>query len=289
MPHTLSNQAINRAKANMDHIYAEPDPRAYFRELDRVDYAIPDRAKPVFRALIDHLAARRGAPIRTLDLGCSYGINAAILKHDLSMADLYARYTDPALDAASSDAVIAADRAYFDDLPESASAEMIGLDPAETAIAYAERSGLIEHGLSLNLEEESLSDAAATLVAPVDLVMSTGCVGYVGAKSFDRLLPAMTADRAPWLANFVLRMFPFDPIAETLADHGYVTEKLEGARFVQRCFMSDDEQAGVIGKLKAQGIDPTGIETEGDLIAEFYLSRPAADADRPIEALLSGR
>lgn len=286
MPHTLSNQAINRAKANMDHIYAEPDPRAYFRALDTVDYAIPDRAKPVFRALIDHLAETRGAPVRTLDLGCSYGINAAILKHDLSMADLYARYSDPSLDTASPEEVIAADRAYFDDLPDAAPTEVIGLDPAAPAIAYAERAGLIEHGLALNLEEEPLPEAAAATVAPVDLVMSTGCVGYVGATSFERLLPAMTADRAPWLANFVLRMFPFDPIADTLADHGYVTEKLEGARFVQRRFMSDDEQAGVIGKLKAQGIDPTGVETEGDLIAEFYLSRPAADADRPTEALL---
>lgn len=287
MPHALSNQAINRAKANMNHIYAEADPRAYFRELETVDYAIPDRAKPVFRALIGHLAESRGTPVHALDLGCSYGINAAILKHDLSMADLYRRYTDPALDDASSEEMIAADRAYFDGLPDAAPAEVIGLDPAEPAVAYAEQAGLIEQGLALNLEEEPLPDAAAAAMAPVDLVMSTGCVGYVGATSFDRLMPAVGEGDAPWLANFVLRMFPFDPIAETLQAHGYVTEKLDGARFVQRRFMSEEEQAGVLEKLEAQGVDPAGVETEGDLVAEFYLSRPRAEADRPVADLVA--
>jgi len=287
MPHTLSNQAINRAKANMDHIYAEPDPRAYFRELDTVDYAIPDHAKPIFQALIGHLAAARGAPVRALDLGCSYGINAAILKHDLSMADLYARYADPGLDDAAPEQVIAADRVYFNSLPETTAAEMIGLDPAVPAIAYAERVGLIGQGLAVNLEEEPLSEEAAEAVAPVDLVMSTGCVGYVGATSFARLLPAMATEGAPWLANFVLRMFPFEPISGMLADHGYVTEKLDGVRFAQRRFTSADEQADVIEKLEAQGIATEGVETEGDLIAEFYLSRPQAEAERPIRALLA--
>ncbi len=35
-------------KANMDAIYGEADPRAYFRELGKLDYRIPELAKPIF-------------------------------------------------------------------------------------------------------------------------------------------------------------------------------------------------------------------------------------------------
>ncbi len=121
----------------------------------------------------------------------------------------------------------------------------------------------------------------------VDLVTSTGCVGYVTEKSFKRLLPAVTQGQSPWIGNFVLRMFPFDPIEETLQDWGYVTEKLEGRTFVQRRFASAEEHEQVLEQLRERGIDPTGKETEGNLLADFYLSRPANEvAEAPIERLL---
>ena len=80
---------INEAKANMDHIYDQADPRSYFRELRKLDYAIPDAAKPIFQKLIANLRLRRNDHVHILDLGCSYGVNAALLKHDLSMPELY--------------------------------------------------------------------------------------------------------------------------------------------------------------------------------------------------------
>ena len=60
---------------------------------------------------------------------------------------------------------------------------------------------------------------------------STGCIGYVTEKTFERLLPAVTkGGHAPWMANFVLRLWSFEPIEETLSDWGYVTEKLQDRR-----------------------------------------------------------
>ena len=89
------------------------------------------------------------------------------------------------------------------------------------------------------------------------------------------------------MGNFVLRLFPFDAIEKTLSDWGYVTEKLEGRTFVQRHFTSSDEHEQVLEQLCERGIDPTGRETEGNLLAEFYLSRPADElAEFPIERLL---
>ncbi len=281
-------EEINEAKANMDHIYDQPDPRAYFRELRKLGYAIPGHAKPIFQKLISHRRRRVNDTVHVLDLGCSYGVNAALLKHDLSMSDLYDHWGNTALTDVTPEEVAARDRRYFGNLDEPEDIEVIGLDQAESAIAFAEEAGLLNEGLAVNLETEPLPGPAEQDLAQVDLVMSTGCVGYVTEKSFDRLLPAVTRGQPAWMGNFVLRLFPFDAIEDNLKDWGYATEKLEGRTFVQRRFESDEEQEQVLEQLCDRGIDPTGQETEGHLLAEFYLSRPTNElADLAIERLLA--
>lgn len=281
-------QEINEAKVSMEDIYNQSDPRAYFRELNKLGYAIPDTAKPIFQKLIRHLQRDRDDTIHVLDLGCSYGVNAALLKHDLSMEELYDHWGQKALIDATPEEVIMHDRHFFDNHDEQEDISVISLDQADSAITFAEESGLLDEGITVNLETEQLSALAKEDLAPVDLVTSTGCVGYLTEKSFERLLPAVTQGQSPWMANFVLRMFPFDTIEETLNDWGYVTEKLEGRTFDQRQFASHEEQEQVIEQLSTQGIDPTGKEAEGHLLAEFYLSRPANEvAKAPIEQLFA--
>jgi len=278
---------INEAKANLDHIYNELDPRAYFRELKKLDYAIPEVAKPVFQTLIDALQQRRDDPIQVLDLGCSYGINAALLKHDLSIDELYDRWGGKDVSKVATEEIIARDQRFFADLETPDGLDVVGIDVAEKAISYGEEVGLLDESFAVNLETEPLSPVAKEELASVDLVTSTGCVGYVTEKSFDRMLPAMESGQKPWFANFVCRMFPFDAIEGCLGEWGYVTEKLENKTFLQRHFASVDEQEQVIEQLRDQGVDPTGLEDEGDLLAEFYLSRPKADAAAlPIDRLL---
>ena len=281
-------EEINEAKANLNHIYDQADPRAYFRELHKLDYGIPGAAKPIFQKLISHLQRRGDDAIRILDLGCSYGVNAALLKHDLSMEDLYEHWGQTKLADAASEDVIARDESFFAEFDDADGIEVIGLDQAQNAISFAEKVGLLDEGLAEDLEIGPLSARGKEELAPVDLVTSTGCVGYVTEKSFARLLPTLTQGRPPWIANFVLRLFPFDVIEATLKDWGYVTEKFEGHIFVQRRFASADEQEQVLEQLRDQGIDPTGKEADGHLVAEFYLSRPAKDvANLPVARLLT--
>jgi hypothetical protein len=278
---------INEAKANMDGIYDQRDPRAYFRELRMLGYAIPSSAKPTFQKLIGNLQFRQENPVHVLDIGCSYGVNAALLKYDLTMAELYDHWCDRSLIGATYEDVIAHDQRFMDSLDYHTDISVTGLDLAESAISFAEDSGLLDEGLALNLETEALPEDAKENLAGVDLVMSTGCVGYVTEKSFERLLPAVTKRKSPWMGNFVLRMFPFDVIEKTLNDWGYVTEKLEGRTFLQRNFASAIEQEQVLEQLCDQNIDPTGKEADGQLLAEFYLSRPAKNvAYMPIDQLL---
>lgn len=283
-------EQINEAKAEMGHIYNQPDPRAYFRELKGLGYSIPDEAKPVFKRLIGHLRrSRNEGTVHLLDLGCSYGVNAALLKYDLAMTDLYRHWEQDHPKDASPQEVAEIDQRYFANLDEPEDIEVIGLDQAENAVFFAEEIGLLDEALAVNLETGTLTKSNEEELAAVDLIASTGCVGYVTEKSFERLLPAVAPGRLPWMANFVLRMFPFDTIEQTLSEHGYVTEKLENHTFVQRRFASAEEREQVLDHLAEQGIDPTGKETEGYLLAEFYLSRPANERNgATVDSLVLG-
>ena len=280
---------INEAKIDMGSIYDRPDPRAYFNTLQRLDYAIPTSAKPLFQKLISRLRRQRGQEeVCVLDLGCSYGVNAALLKHDLSMDELYDRWTQDELEQATSEEVIEMDQQFFSELADPENLKVIGIDQAENAVAFAEEIGLVDEGLPINLEKETLPADARRDIVPVDLMISTGCVGYVTEKSFERLMQPLTERRPAWIANFVLRMFPFDAIERALGDWGYRTEKLAGRYFKQREFASAEEREQVIEQLRSQDVDPTGLEAEGRFVAEFYLSRPEAEArELPLKRLLA--
>ncbi len=80
-------------KVSLDHIYTQPDPRTYFGSLRGLDYRIPELAKPYFARLIAELGADSPARgVTVVDIGCGYGVNAALLRCDCTMDDLYEHY-----------------------------------------------------------------------------------------------------------------------------------------------------------------------------------------------------
>ena len=255
-------------KVSLDHIYTQPDPRAYFSTLRRLEYGIPELAKPHFTALIEEYRSVTGtARPQVLDIGSSYGINGALLRCGLSMADLYERYGSESVQFDARDDLLARDRA----LPHSDSPRLVGLDVSEPALAYARESGFLDDAVCADFERGEPTEAQAAVLAPTDVVISTGCLGYVGAPTIERVVTA--CDRPPWMAHFVLRMFPFEPIAEVLAKLGYETEQHEGV-FRQRRFASAEEQAQVLDTLASVGVDPAGHETDGWFYARLFVSKP---------------
>lgn len=263
------------SKACFDDIYRQADPREYFRVLYGLDYVIPQLAKDVFGQLVAQLEILRGRPIKVLDLGCSYGTNAALLRHPLSLDRLAQRYSDLAQSGCSPQDIVALDRNYFRSWPRQ-DVSIVGLDASPPAIRYAREVGLLDDGLALDLEQTAPTAEFENMVRDVDLVISTGCVGYVGKKTFDAI--AAAAKGSPWFASFVLRMYSFDEIEAAFDAKGYVTEKLNGVTFVQRRFASEAECKTTMAALEARGIDVSGKEAEGLLIAEFFLSRPKAES-----------
>ncbi len=275
---------INTGKANFDGIYTSPDPREYYRVLYGLDYIIPDLAKGIFGNTIAALEEKLDRPIRVLDVGCSYGNNAALIRFPLDIQRMAQRYGDMQAEGLSTAELIMLDRNYFRSWPRH-DIEIIGCDISAPALEYARKVGLIDAAIPGNFELSSIPEEAKELLKGVDLIISTGSIGYVTERTLGKMMEAI-GEPAPWVASFVLRMFPYNPIEALLERSGLVTEKLQGVTFVQRRFESEGECQNVLQRLSELGIDPTQKEAEGLYHAEFYLSRPDADVDAfPLDSI----
>jgi SAM-dependent methyltransferase len=278
--------AINLSKANFDEIYTAGDPRSYFSVLGSLDYMIPDVAEPVVRQILAAKTHTYGRQPLVLDVGCSYGINAAVHRFPLGFNTLRARYARREMMALGSEEVARLDRNFYAGWPDVGLARFIGLDVSAPAIRYATHARLIDHGIIADLESNPLAPEDARIVRPADVLLSTGAVGYVTDRTYRKLLSAV--EHPLWVVSFVLRMFPYDPLEEALSEHGLVTERLASATFVQRRFRDVEEFEKTLAALAERGIDTNGFGSEGLFHAELFVSRPAADVRAaPLDELVT--
>ncbi|WP_225727596.1 MULTISPECIES: class I SAM-dependent methyltransferase [unclassified Nocardia] len=263
-------------KASFDDIYDRPDPRDYYARMSELDYRIPELAKPYFQRQFDDYRAATGATrITVLDIGCSYGVNAALLRFDTTMRGLADHYG--AAGAADRADLLARDRTVLTAADGQPDVRFVGMDASMTALSYAREAGLLHDTVHADLENAEPTDAQRDTLAAADLVISTGCVGYITEKTLTRVATAHPT-RRPWMAHFVLRMYGFDAIAAALAELGYRTERAPGL-FEQRRFASAAERTRVLNTLAANGIDTDDCESDGWLYANLYLSRPHTDSE----------
>lgn len=226
---------------------------------------MPQLAQPVFDQLLAALAtdSDEESPVRVLDVCCSYGINAALMRCDVTLDDLFDRYTDPSLDDVSPADLARADADYYAQRRHSDAVQVSGLDAA---------------------------DACTADLSTIDLVTMTGGSSYVTESTFGRVAAAAGHGSPPWVAAFVLRTLPYDHIAGRMSDFGMLTEQLEGVSFPQRRFASADEQQSALAAVSSRGLDAAGLEETGRYYTDRYISRPAAEAtDRSLPELLDSR
>jgi len=268
-------------KIDVDDLYAAPSPAAYVQFLCAHDYRLPLHATTILRTVLSELRARRNRKtLRVLDLGCSYGIMSAFLRHDLDLDALHKHYHDGYDTARAPEDVYRSDADWFAASRRDDGLAIVGIDPAGPAVDYAGATGLIDDGCALSLENDApLAGDVARMLSGLDLVFSTGVIGYAGVQTIRRLL-ALNVATQPWLLNFVLRGVDYGPIAQFLAGEGYVTARDRNI-YRQRKFAGDEERERWLDNLRRQGIDAAGCETTGYSCAELFLSRPAAEAAGP--------
>ena len=269
-------------KVALDHLYSQDDPRPYFGALQELDYCIPQQAKPYLTKFIQDYSSRNTGTVdapTVLDVGCSYGVNAALLRCDATIDDLYERYAGPDSEGLSREELLARDRAFVRARRHPGpvgTARFLGLDTSGPALSYALAAGLLDGAVEADLESDDATPGQRAWFARADLVVSTGCIGYVTERTIRQVAEASgkSGGQLPWMAHFVLRMFPYEPVADSLSDLGYETVHVDGL-FKQRRFASAQEQAQVLDTLQAAGVDPRGLEDDGWLYAQLHLSLPS--------------
>lgn len=273
-------------KADFGAIYDQPDPRAYFLTLEPFDYAIPQHGADLFTRLLHARRPGSSEQLRVLDVCCSYGIVATLLKTDLDLAAVYAHYRRAEARSLTPEELVELDRRLLRERRRAGAPAVVGLDVAPNAVAYAVATGALDAGFTENLEDDAPSAALTEIMAGVDLITATGGVGYVTEKTFGKLVAA--APDSVWVAAFCLRSYDYTPIADALGRHGLRTERW-AETFVQRRFTGPEEQRWAVSQVRGRGLDPGGLEADGHHHAEFYLSRPGAEvARRPLPELLDG-
>ncbi|MEC4019348.1 hypothetical protein [Streptomyces sp. H27-D2] len=269
-----SRTSTTPGKTRFDHIYNEADPRAYFRRLAPLQYEIPQQAQDVFRRTRAERAAVSGGAdgVTVLDVCCSYGINAALLNHDLTLADLYAHYTNPEVDDLTSAELIQRDKEFYASRRRADATRVIGLDAADNAVRYAVAVGLLDEAYTDNLEHVPPSAGLRSAVEGVGLITVTGGVGYITERTFEALLRCV---REPvWVSAFVLRTVLYQPVITSLEAFGLRTETDFSRTYPQRLFAGAAEQKSAIEQVLLAGEDPAGLEAEGRYHTRLHQSRP---------------
>ncbi|KAI8312767.1 hypothetical protein K4K59_005501 [Colletotrichum sp. SAR11_240] len=271
------DQFTNTRKADFNSIYNQPDPIAYFKALTPLRYQIPQQAHPFVKRILELSSPSKDdgdlKSRKVLDVCCSYGINAALLRYDLTLDKLSAHLASSPKQSGRDQ--IISDKRFFASKLIHPEVEVLGLDIAPEAIAYAVKTGLLKDGWAENLETSDPSLSLREGLKDVEVVVCTGGVGYVGANTFSRIADAVEDSSKLWMVTFVLRVFSFDEIADVLEEkHGLVTEKIPEQLFRQRRFTSREEQSAAVADVGARGLDTKGLEEDGWFYAECYVTRP---------------
>lgn len=263
-----------------DETYDQPDCRAYFRMMDSLGYRNQHHATAAFRAGLGALCRLRGiAAPRILDFASSYGIVTLLMRYEVTLEDVFARYRAPEFDGLSSAEVIARDRDWLRALPRrTPPLHVIGLDIMPNAVAYGHAVGLFDEGYAEDLETSGPSDAFAAALGQVDMIVECGSVAQLMPRALDRLLVACGPCK-PWLMTSPIRGNERAAAAEVLRAHGMVQEQLPVPPFVHRRFEGPDEQARAIANARAVGHETDGVETNGHFHAQVLLARPVEEAE----------
>jgi len=261
-------------KKDFTSIYTEKFPNAYLKEMKRLDYRIPDKTKPLYLSIVKQLYKKLSKKIRILDIGSSYGINSALMKYDLKMSELDNFFL-------KEERTIKQSKLFFENLPLDDTFDFYQIDISEPALEFSERTGLCNQGICMNLES---GNQHVKEIPQFDVVIATGCIGYIGYKAFSTLFEIIkrqqyeydvsNSKKGPIFAFSVLRIFDMEEIEKTFDHHGYSLVKTDLKPIRQRRFADMEEKQKTVSLLHNKGIDTKWLEDDGHFYANFYIASP---------------
>ena len=266
-----------KIKKKFTDIYTQNSPYEYLKEMDKLEYFISDFTKPLYNSIIEQLVETTSRPINVLDLGSSYGINSSMIKYNLSMSELNDFFLN------KSEPTKKETKQFYEKCNINENINFYQIDISEEALKFSEEMNLCERGMNVDLEAEKLNFLES--FPKIDIVIATGCVGYIGYKAFLNLLKVIKNRQSysnesevectsPIFAFSVLRMFDMKDIEEVFEMHGYSIVKSDINPIRQRSFSDPKEKAQTVSLLHNMEIDTKKYEDEGSFYADFYIARP---------------
>ncbi|EGU74905.1 hypothetical protein FOPG_08683 [Fusarium oxysporum f. sp. conglutinans race 2 54008] len=218
------HQSAVAQKANFTDLHNQQDLGGYPTTLAPLQYTIPQQVLPLFQRL--HRLSCRGATAPAiLGMRCSYGINGALLRHQVDLETWTAHYTGSEPDSKQQ---ALADKEFFASRERSPKPVVLGLDKADHAVRHALDAGLIDAGWIEGLEVKDPSPDLRKALQGVSLIIYAGGVSYLSSGAFARIIAAVGRSSNLWVASTVIGTPSYEEIATELTEHGLVTERLLG-------------------------------------------------------------
>ena len=244
--------------------------------MDRLEYSIPDSTKPLYNSIIEELEGTLSRPINVLNLGSSYGINSSLMKYNLTMSELNDFFLN------GSEPTKKETKQFYEKCDSNDNMNFYQIDISKEALKFSEEMNLCERGMNVDLEAEKLNLLES--LPKMDLVIATGCIGYIGYKAFSNLLKvnknrqsnsteSETEYIAPIFAFSVLRMFDMTGIEEVFEMYGYSVVKSDIKPILQRSFSDPEEKAQTVSLLHDMEISTKNYEDNGNFYADFYIAK----------------
>ena len=265
-----------KVKKDFTDIYTQNSPCSYLKEMDKLDYDISDATKPLYNAIIEQLEEELSRPINVLDLGSSYGINSSLMKYDLTMSELNDFFLD------ETEPTKKETKQFYKECTSNDNLNFYQIDISKEALKFSEDMDLCERGMNVDLEAEKLDLLGS--FPKIDLVIATGCIGYIGYKAFANLLKVIKNRQSnyvesekeytpPIFAFSVLRMFDMKDIEEVFGMYDYSIVKSDIKPIHQRSFSDSKEKTDTISILHDMGINTKKYEDDGNFYADFYIAK----------------
>ena len=265
-----------KVKKDFTDIYTQNSPCSYLKEMDKLDYDISDATKPLYNEIIEQLEEELSRPINVLDLGSSYGINSSLMKYDLTMSELNDFFLD------GTEPTKKETKQFYKECTSNDNLNFYQIDISKEALKFSEDMDLCERGMNVDLEAEKLDLLGS--FPKIDLVIATGCIGYIGYKAFANLLKVIKNRQSnyvesekeythPIFAFSVLRMFDMKDIEEVFGMYDYSIVKSDIKPIHQRSFSDSKEKTDTISILNDMGIDTKKYEDDGNFYADFYIAK----------------
>ena len=286
------SDSLPRHKNDFDRVYDVEDPSPYFTALRPSDYRMPAVLAGALKDIHRPLCAARdaGDTPRVLDFACGYGAIGALLRHDISMPEIYAWYGERHWRPVDARRHWAADAAFYAARrTESVAFEIGGVDIAGVALEYAAAQGFLDRAFHENLVDNSPSDGLMRFLRSVDLIVESGAVGGLLPVVFERILDCGDDGSRPWFLYGPRPDVDRTSLNTLWAERRYRTENLGSGPVRYRKPLGVQERADTLRITRALGQPDEAVMRDGYLLVDLMLARPEADADNPPIARLRRR